>query len=550
MAAKNIPQGSKTTIEIPLHSIRRYVPGSGPPPPRITLAPPRDSTAYIIDQFILPTEKDTTGSSRRLIHYHIGFTDLPAAKLLIPCNEILDYVSPRELEDWEYRNSEKKAEEQARELAEKQRPGAATRKGPTQPLVMSPSDADASLLSRVDEALLLAKEVAGPSLSTPQKRKRSSVLDEEDTGETSNLDSDDAAIRRQLQGDSGAEETGIEGGAELDSDSVDQLPSYDDSKTPSRSGSSHPPRSDQYPVLSASGPTRAKYTSSAGEDSHRPADNTSSTARIHPAWVAFGMQNWSGESAGLQGQNNQAKQNDAAKNTPWLKGNADSSLESPVARGSTPNRAAKSVAVPDSIKDTEKKKRKETGNGTGGQPQTQYSPLEKQPKKRRKQQQDARPKDEPAEDEWEVKELLDDRVFFERGVKVHKYLVLWEGDWPEWQNPTWEPAENVQDETLIRRYREKKKAGLLKPPKKAQKTLNQYLVRSQYSSVAEAFEGGIDHHMAPAAGEVESDTEPPEERFLVTENEGDTTAAGPKPLPNFRAFDAMLARYNQAFRQS
>lgn len=178
---------------------------------------------------------------------------------------------------------------------------------------------------------------------------------------------------------------------------------------------------------------------------------------------------------------------------------------------------------------------------------------QKQPKKQRSssRQPDIKAEEEPADDEWEVKELLDDRWFLEQGVKVHRYLVLWEGDWPEDQNPTWEPAENVQDETLIKRYYQKKKAGLLKPPKKIQKTLHPYLSsRTQYSSVAEAFEGDIDEQTGPVIGEVESDTDQPDEKFVVTENDGNPKADGAGLAPSVQALDKMLARYNRGLARS
>ncbi|SPQ18510.1 0c623dfe-873c-4570-8f9e-b50ea8616364 [Thermothielavioides terrestris] len=224
MADARVPPRRKTTIEIPLPSVRKYVPGSGPPPPRISLAPPRDSTAYIIDQFVLPADKDTTEASRRLIYYHIGFTDLPAARLLIPCNKVLDYVSPRELEDWEYKNLERKEEEQARRRAEEQR-ACPQKKRPGRSTKVPMDDVGVPALSPADEALLLAQQVAGPSLSTPQKRRLGRMLDEEDVGDTSNADSDDAAIRRQLQAEAESEGVGFEDelGLESESESVDQL---------------------------------------------------------------------------------------------------------------------------------------------------------------------------------------------------------------------------------------------------------------------------------------------------------------------------------------
>ncbi|KAJ4297414.1 hypothetical protein N0V88_004336 [Collariella sp. IMI 366227] len=323
----------KTGIEIPLHSVRKYVPGSGPPPPRISLAPPRDSTAYIIDQFVLPPDKDMTETSRKMIYYHIGFTDLPAVKILVPCDKVLDYVSPRELEDWEFKNMESKEEERA--------------------LLME--SVGASVLSPADETLLLAEEVAGPSLSTPKKRRPVvEVLDSEDMGETSNGESDDAAINRQLQADAGAEDLGLVENLEMDSESVDQL-------------------SLEYDTLA------------------------------------------SDASAG-------------------------------------------------------KRKRHSTG-GT--------KPALEKPQKKSNKKQKVIPEPEPAADEWEVKDLLDDQWVVENGDKIQKYLVLWAGDWPPDQNPTWEPADNIQDQALVQRYQKKKRTGLLKTPKTTQKTLHRCLAGRQ-----------------------------------------------------------------------
>ncbi|KAK4132052.1 hypothetical protein BT67DRAFT_435900 [Trichocladium antarcticum] len=430
MADKSVPAGRKTAIEIPLPTVRKYVGGSGPPPPRITLAPPRDSTAYIIDQFVLPTDEETTETSRRLIHYHIGFTDLPAVKILIPCNEVLDYVSPRELEDWEYMNLDTREEERARLLAKKQQAiGAAKMAALSSNL--SAADAGIAVPSPTDEALRLVKQVAGPSLSTPRKRTLGQMLDE-DLGD-SNGDSDDAAIHRQLHGVGESDGTRIEYDLE-DSESVDELALHSDMTGPGT-------------------PSRTRTT----------------VATIH-----------------------QDKQHRGHKMTP--------------------------------------------ANPSPPDPLVYQEPKARVGVNRKKQQ-------EPATDEWEVKDLLDDQWFLEQGAKVHKYLVLWEGNWPEDQNPTWEPAENVQDETLVKKYHMKKKAGLLKPPNKKQKTMHHYLSRTQYSSVAEAFEGDIGEHTETAAGDTESDTE---EQFLVTENAGDIAGSGTKPGPSFRSFDNILARYNES----
>jgi hypothetical protein len=448
--------------------------------------PPRDSTAYIIDQFVLPTDKDMiAASSRRLLYYHIGFTDLPAAKLLVPCHKVLDYVSPRELEDWEYKILARKEEERALLLA-KQRAAPPKRK-PGRPPKVPMEDVGVPGLSRQDDTLLLAEEVAGPSLSTPEKRRLGRVLDEE-MGDTSNMESDDAAIHRQLQGDPESEDMEFEDELEADSESVDQLVvQYDtpSAETPPRASSSVPPLGELSRASSAATPTKAGLPSYTPADQAYAPSNGSTPGRIHPAWAnAFGRQNLSEMPAKAQSHNGHVQQ----KETPW---SLSASTKQPAASRTAPipgpsfyadagsKHLSPRVSTPDigacpaTTAGSSASKRKGQTNGKG-------SSHEKQPKTKKPK---IEPEPEPAADEWEVKDLLDDQWFVENGVKVHKYLVLWEGDWPEDQNPTWEPAENVVDEALLKRY-QKKKAGLLKPPKK-QKTLHQCL-GARYSSVAEA----------------------------------------------------------------
>ncbi|KAK3309735.1 uncharacterized protein B0T15DRAFT_13197 [Chaetomium strumarium] len=543
------PIRRRTTIAIPLPSIRKYVPGSGPPPPRVSLAPPRDTTGYIINQFVLPTDNDTTPTSRRLIYYHVGFTDFPAVKILLPCNEVLDYVSPRELEDWEYKNLESKEEERARRLAEKRRVVVAAKKPGQKPKVPM-QDVGLPALSSADEAFLLAQEVAGPSLSTPQKRKQGDVL-HEDAGDTSNIESDDDAIRRQLQG---ANELGSEDDLGADVDSVDQLALQDTTSTtdtPSRGGSAVPPMPVSIPAQTAATPIGPAFPSSAPVALSASQTDMPTAGRIHPAWAhVFGQQNRSEKLLTLHGQagSGQAERNGTSGTVPakpqarqpssthtsksasW----AGSASKSSLPRIPNPRQRESSAMASDSSM-TKRKASSPNVHATEGK--------RHKPKKQKMAQED----EEPPANEWEVKDLLDDQWVTENGTKVHKYLVLWEGDWPPDQNPTWEPAENVQDPGLIKRYLKKKKAGLLKPCKKAQNSLHRYLATPQYSSVAEAFEGGIDEQTGPVGGDIESDTDPPNETFLVTEHTDDLSAIPAKISPSFKTFDDKLARYNQAF---
>ncbi len=483
-----------------------------------------------------------TPTSRRLIHYHIGFTDLPAAKLLVPCHKVLEYVSPRELEDWEYQNLEQKEEERALLLAEKQRAKSAKKK-PGRPSKVAMGDVGRSALSAADEALLLVQHAVA-SLSTPQKRKVRPVLDEEEEiGDSTNNESDDAAIYRQLQGgvDSGGTQD-FEDDPEQDSEPVDQLVFQDDTssaETPSRPGSLAP--SVQDPLL-VHPPTALPVASTP------PSRNASTPGRIHPAWAhVFGQQTQPQNLPQVQSQYGSAPHTA----TPWsLLAKAAQQSKPPSIPAAAPGSTFKAAGhsnSPSSISTIPAAGSESLAAKRKGQPNGKGSSHETQKKKKQKLKQEA----EPAADEWEVKELLDDRWVIEQGVKAHMYLVLWAGDWPADQNPTWEPAENVQDQGLVKRYQHKKKAGLLKPGQKTQKTLHRYLAGAKYSSVAEAFEGGIDDHLGFAADR-ESDAELPEETFRVTETAGDVTTNGLKaaPVSSFGSFDSLLAQYNRSFPRS
>jgi len=552
MTGNSIPPRRKASVEIPLHSVRKYVPGSGPPPPRISLVPPRDSTAYIIDQFVLPTDKDLTPTSRRLIHYHIGFTDLPAVKILIPCNKVLDYVSPRELEDWEYQNLEHKEQERARRLAEQQRAGP-TKKKPGQPSKVPLEDIGMPRRNSVDEALLLAQHVAGPSLSTPKKRKLGHIPDEAEVAD-SNAESDDAAIYRQLQGDPELDDEveEFDDDLESDSESVDQLAlQYDASapETPSRTESLGPPLKAPLPANSNTAVSEKGSPSSTPAASTLPPSNTSTPGVVHPAWAhAFGQKSRPEQPQMGHRHNEHALRHGMPLSL--LSKPQHPKPSTPIgARGTTFKIAGSSNGATSQLSTSGIGATPPNGAGSSahkrkGQPNGKGSPQEKQQTtKKPKLQQEV----EPAADEWEVKDLLDDRWSIEQGVRVHRYLVLWAGDWPEDQNPTWEPAENVQDRDLIKRYQKRKKAGLVKPAQKKQKTLHRYLAGAKYASVAEAFEGGIDDQAGPAAADVESD-DVPDETFLVTANVGDVMANTTRaPLASFGSFDTLLERYNQNF---
>ena len=115
-------RAKRCKISIPLASRPTYVPGSGPPLQPVELVPTSDSTAYIVERILLPSPgvaKDGRPLPKRMA-YIVGWRDLPAARLLVPVMEILDYVSPYALEEWEY-NMELELEEDRSKLEEEKR---------------------------------------------------------------------------------------------------------------------------------------------------------------------------------------------------------------------------------------------------------------------------------------------------------------------------------------------------------------------------------------------------------------------------------------------
>ncbi|KAK8114605.1 chromo domain-containing protein [Apiospora kogelbergensis] len=90
-------------IEIPLSSKpRSYRRGDGPPMAPLSLALKNDSTTFIADKFVRSLDHHP---AKLQMHYLVRWTDLPAAALAVPATEILDYVSSRVLEDYEYQLS-------------------------------------------------------------------------------------------------------------------------------------------------------------------------------------------------------------------------------------------------------------------------------------------------------------------------------------------------------------------------------------------------------------------------------------------------------------
>lgn len=176
-------------IDIPVSS--SYTPGSGPPLPKLHLQPPNDSEAYIIERILLPpagVAKDGRPLPKRMT-YIVGWKNQPAARLLVPVMDILDYVSPFVFEQWEY-DMEAKLDERRALLEIQKKQG---KKRPGRPPKPHSSKIEPSVVATAESDLRRPKSRA-MSLSTPTKRKIQEI--EEDIIE------DEGILQNQLQVDS------------------------------------------------------------------------------------------------------------------------------------------------------------------------------------------------------------------------------------------------------------------------------------------------------------------------------------------------------------
>lgn len=222
-------QAPRPRFEIPLPSKPRgYRPGDGPALAPVCLSLANDTNAFIVDKRILPGEP-IDGELKLELYYVIGWPDLPAARVSILATKILDYVSPRTLEDWEYQCSLEKDEER-----EKQEAGEKKKQGSNKASVVpAPRTPEQKKRGRPSKAEMVARRIAqqasfgddelanvplppartnGPSLSTPKKGLAQPMVDVADMGETDINE----AIYKQLQGGDGKSDSDSQAAEDLE----------------------------------------------------------------------------------------------------------------------------------------------------------------------------------------------------------------------------------------------------------------------------------------------------------------------------------------------
>ena len=355
-------------IEISLRA--EYRPGRGLPLPA-TLLPDHDSTAYIHERILLPATglaKDGKPLPKRMA-YLIGWHDLPAATMLVPAMEILDYVSPLALEQWEY-EAELELDETRRKLeAEKNdKEASAVATGPKKKRGRPPkhSQIESAVVDDSEDELAGTTSFIGGgalALSTPQKSR----LVNFDEGLTEEEESNNTPTR-QLLGEA-------TWGSAMDVDEDMDGEEFD-----------------------AMGFDTGRYVE--GNDSPDTAEEEPTQQQNFSATVS------------LPSATHSVTQR-------------SSSSKSPLKLQQTP------VPIP----------------SYAAQSQTKTSNTSKPPKPKTAKENPVPTAKEDAE--WEIQRIEDVQTYDVEGRGLVRYFkVRWEGDWPEDQNPTWEPEENLTPQAV------------------------------------------------------------------------------------------------------
>ncbi|KZZ90482.1 Chromo domain-like protein [Moelleriella libera RCEF 2490] len=399
----------------------KYVPGSGPAlqPPRLLLLPSSSTaTAYIIERILLPSPglaADGRPLPKRMT-YIVGWHDLPAASLLVPAMDILDYVSPGTLECWEEGLEAEVERQQQQQLlqtargAKESRPSLAHRSRP-------PAHTDIEQAAAVEPTA--GDEPQPPkkgsmSLSTPQKRKLADFedLSDDEEGPSSQL-------ARELF-DTNPRTEPVQQSYYLDHIEDDRV----------RPGSANHGVVAAVPVKKAIPtvtpvplPSYVSKMVSLGEVA-RPVKTGMSVVRLDMGDAVY--------------------PGPTTHKVRSVEGNTLINSFSPI------NRGRSSTASSRTRSSTRASQRSDSlTNSPKDAPQA-----EAEARGRKKRRSPPPPAADRGEASWEV-DRLENLASYEvqgRGI-VRYFLVRWAGKWPPDQKTTWEPEENIPKD-LVRRYME------------------------------------------------------------------------------------------------
>ncbi|RGP77528.1 hypothetical protein FLONG3_4313 [Fusarium longipes] len=511
---------SRVAVNVPSRSTE-YVPGQGPPLQRISLLPPQDSTAYILERIILPSPglADDGQPLPRRMTYIVAWRDLPAAQMLVPAMDILEYVSPRELEEWEFANTEEQMEQETEKqqdqavVAPKHRKrGRPPKHSKIETAVVAVPDDEDNVVPR-----------GAMTIATPKKNRLEDF---------EGLSDEDGTPAVQLQWETTGESTGMDNRGSYDQGVSDFgstriVPNADELRNSQREHQ----LKQNFPVKQfESFPSTATSSRQSTPKVTAVKKSEGKKKAGHPIRnvVSYGV------FSGLQ----------AGESTPgsvWSPQESVAYSNSGVETPDPESRAATAKLIKEATL-VQKRGKKDKSRS-----EKQSKPLSSTTKIAPPQHDTVRGtgKQEPEiEDkpDWEVKRIEGMEMYEVEGSGLVRYFkVRWEGDWPPDQNPTWEPESNLPDR-LVRNYLKngkrkrsegEKRSGGDKskrpaatqpaapsyPPKKSMKqsTLSWGLHAKQYRSVTEAFEGFEEDELVLPQHDEPVEIEQDDELFIVEE---------------------------------
>ncbi|KAL6799988.1 hypothetical protein J3E68DRAFT_397101 [Trichoderma sp. SZMC 28012] len=415
---------TKSRIVIPLASKPAdYVPGSGPPLQPVSLLLPGDSTAYIAERLLLPSP-GLAPNGRPLpkrMMYLIGWRDLPAASKLVPAMQVLDYVSPRTLEDFEERLEQELDDEREKLEAELKSDLAAPQKIKKKRGRPPAHSQIESAVVAEPETVAQAKSRHKPgamSLSTPKKPR----LEEFEW-----LEDEEGSPSRQI-----AEEQfqSLHGYLPL------EYEMSEDTESPLPSEAPEVKRND----------SRVDTVPMKLKQPQAPPKQSSIIRLSTPPRLS------NGGLTSVKTQSSQPPEPNVKQNSQIQQGLGLSSFI-PAGQSTIPNppmviakegdKVVKSNPPAAKPKTSRKRRRPEDDAPKTG-------PEDDAPKTGPK---DDAPKTEPqGETDWVVERIEDVEYYEVDGCGIVRYFkVSWEGDWPPDQKRTWEPEENIPA-TLVRNF--------------------------------------------------------------------------------------------------
>lgn len=491
-------------IELPYS--REYIPNSGPTPGLITFVPPADSTAYIIERILLPPDargKDGKPKPRRPT-YIVGWRDTLGARLLVPVMDILDYVSPWEVEHWEMEletelsnerhklEEEKRREKEALAQPDQPQPHKQPKKKGRRPKNAGIETAAMAELEPQDDGTTRLK---GGALSfTPQKAQLEEFVGISDT---------DGTPSRQLVAEQG-EVKGL--GYDTEGDGVER-PEYFEAEQGVEDETELDDQPDELQdnVVMGFGNAQGEWGSLPPIELQHTMPDEDLAPR--PTKVKSRMQPSSQSSVSSWVTAAQSPYKTHASNRPALSvpTAGTSKLSQMVNRSSSQGNGAQwaeSVIPPqDSTMPGPKKPRRKSESADKAS----------RPKKRKRESEGQTPVEVAGEQRWIVKTLEDADLYEVEGVGLVRYFkVLWEGDWPADQNPSWEPEDNLPP-ALVRNFYKRSKDQLTKTQrkkKKRERALQQTTLTwgngKKCDSVSHAFTGDEDTDLeVPKVGDEE-----------------------------------------------